>query len=254
MPFFNKIRQSLIKTDGLKRYLVYAIGEVVLVVIGILIALKISNWSEAKKERQKEHTYLEAILQDLETEKASLERIINRRKSKIRSAAKIWAIYADAAETDSMGFHIGNLAVWEVVTPGMNTWKELISTGDLHLIQNAKIKEGLANLMARYERLNVLQHTHHRREYEVYFYDEIFKTIDFDQAFPGMLDYDQKDQPLMLEGEEATKFYKSVKQNLILKNGIQIVSSANKSGLRHAGLLKKDIDELLPLVQNELEN
>jgi len=143
MPFFNKIRKDQIKSDGIKRYLIYALGEVVLVVIGILIALQISNWSEIRKEREKERIYLQAILEDLNIENSNMEKMINRRISKIRSASKFWAIYADSVQTDSLSYHIGNLAKWEVITPGMNTWKELISTGDLHLIQNPAIKTGL---------------------------------------------------------------------------------------------------------------
>jgi len=107
--------------------------------------------------------------------------------------------------------------------------------------------------MARYERLNVLQHTHHRREYEVYLYDQIFNTIDFNEAMPGMLDYNDEAHPLALTGESSVQFFKKIKENLILKNGILIASSANKSGLKHARLLEKDIDELLLLVQKELE-
>lgn len=254
MPFLNKLRKNKIKTEGLEHYLLYAIGEIFLVVLGILIALQISNWSDLKKERAKEQTYLRSIKEDLETEKANIEKIMARRISKIRSASKIWAIYTDSVQGDSLGFHIANLAKWEVVTPGMNTWKELISTGDLHLIQNPEIKKRLANLMARFEKLNVLQHTHHRREYEVYFYDEIFKTIDFDEAFPGMLDYNDGAHSLALSGNEARNLFQKVKQNLIFKNGIQIVSSANKSGLKWTKMLHKDLEELLPLVQNELRS
>lgn len=244
----------MIPSHGLKRYLLYAVGEIVLVVLGILIALQINDWSEARKEREKERTYLQAIREDLEREQISVKKMMARRKSKIRSAAKIWAIYTDSAETDSLGYHIGNVALWETITPGMNTWKELISTGDLHLIRNKEIKAGLANLMARYDRVNVLQHTHHRREYEVYYYDQLFNTIDFNEAFPGMLDYNQADHPLALEGQKAVQFYQKIKENLILKNGIQVVSSANKSGLKHAGWLDQEITGLLQLIQKELDS
>ena len=48
MPFFNKIRKDQIQTDGMKRYLLYAFGEVVLVVFGILIALKINGLALGK--------------------------------------------------------------------------------------------------------------------------------------------------------------------------------------------------------------
>lgn len=49
LSFFRKIRKSLIDQSSARRYLVYAIGEIALVVIGILIALQINNWNEARK-------------------------------------------------------------------------------------------------------------------------------------------------------------------------------------------------------------
>jgi len=50
LKFFRKIRQQLVDTGQTKRYLLYAFGEILLVVIGILIALQINNWSEDRKE------------------------------------------------------------------------------------------------------------------------------------------------------------------------------------------------------------
>lgn len=52
MPFFNKLRKTELKAEGFKHYLLDAVGEIVLVVLGILIALQINDWSEARKERE----------------------------------------------------------------------------------------------------------------------------------------------------------------------------------------------------------
>ena len=52
--FFRKIRQNLLSEGKTVKYLKYAIGEIVLVVIGILIALSINNWNEQKKSRDRE--------------------------------------------------------------------------------------------------------------------------------------------------------------------------------------------------------
>jgi len=49
MKFFRKIRQNLLVENKKGKYFKYAIGEIVLVVIGILIALSISNWNEKRK-------------------------------------------------------------------------------------------------------------------------------------------------------------------------------------------------------------
>ena len=61
IKFFRKIRQNMIKENKVSKYLLYAIGEIVLVVIGILIALSINNWNENRKERQVELKILKEI-------------------------------------------------------------------------------------------------------------------------------------------------------------------------------------------------
>ena len=61
IKFFRHIRQKLLSENKFYKYLLYAIGEIVLVVIGILIALSINNWNELKKERQLEVNTLKEI-------------------------------------------------------------------------------------------------------------------------------------------------------------------------------------------------
>ena len=65
IKFFRKIRQRLLSENKFSKYLLYAIGEIMLVVIGILIALQINNSSEARKERTIEINYLKNLKADL---------------------------------------------------------------------------------------------------------------------------------------------------------------------------------------------
>ena len=58
---FKKIRKKLLSKNKFSSYLIYAIGEIVLVVIGILIALQINNWNEYKKKEQYELSLLKEI-------------------------------------------------------------------------------------------------------------------------------------------------------------------------------------------------
>jgi hypothetical protein len=60
--FFRKIRLDLVAKNKTGKYFKYAIGEIVLVVIGILIALSINNWNESQKNKQQERVILENIL------------------------------------------------------------------------------------------------------------------------------------------------------------------------------------------------
>lgn len=67
IKFFRKIRQNLLNEGKTSKYFRYAFGEIVLVVIGILIALQINNWNQGRIEQNKEQTYLTNIKRDLKT-------------------------------------------------------------------------------------------------------------------------------------------------------------------------------------------
>ncbi|MFT5984434.1 MAG: sensor domain CHASE-containing protein, partial [Ulvibacter sp.] len=69
IKFFRKIRQKMLSESKLGKYLLYAIGEIVLVVIGILIALQINNNSANQKKQQFEITILENIKEDISADK-----------------------------------------------------------------------------------------------------------------------------------------------------------------------------------------
>ena len=58
LTFLRKIKRSLVESGSARKYLLYAIGEITLVVIGILIALQINNWNEWRKDRKKEKEIL----------------------------------------------------------------------------------------------------------------------------------------------------------------------------------------------------
>ncbi len=65
IKFFRKIRQQLLIENKFSKYLLYALGEIVLVVVGILIAIQVSNWNEGKKSDARMETLLDAVEKDL---------------------------------------------------------------------------------------------------------------------------------------------------------------------------------------------
>ena len=64
LRFFRHIRQRLLTENRFSKYLLYAVGEIILVVIGILIALQINNWNEDRKMRQSERQILLSLSDD----------------------------------------------------------------------------------------------------------------------------------------------------------------------------------------------
>jgi len=69
IKFFRKIRQNLLLENKTGKYFKYAIGEIILVVIGILIALQINNWNENNKLEEKKQDYYQQLLKDLKKDK-----------------------------------------------------------------------------------------------------------------------------------------------------------------------------------------
>ena len=67
IKFFRKIRYSLVKQHKTGTYLKYAIGEVLLVMVGILLALQVNNWNEKHKSQRKEISNLKSLRSELIT-------------------------------------------------------------------------------------------------------------------------------------------------------------------------------------------
>jgi exonuclease VII small subunit len=85
IKFFRKIRKNMLTENKFSKYLLYAIGEIFLVVIGILIALSINNWNTKENERELEIKYLNQIKSSLESSELNLTESIDRNKEIFQS-------------------------------------------------------------------------------------------------------------------------------------------------------------------------
>ena len=134
------------------RYLIYAIGEILLVVIGILIALQINNSNERQKNKQQELIILDNILQDLNNDKLGLIDIIERRTSKAASA-KMMASYYDGVAIENLSdyyFLWTNVLYWQANYPRNLAFKELVNSGNVSIIKNADIRNSLLDINVCY--------------------------------------------------------------------------------------------------------
>ena len=88
IKFFRKIRQNLLTENKFSKYLIYAIGEILLVVIGILIALQINNWNEEKKGKEELNQYLSSLKENIKEDIQVLDSLIERREIIINHSKK----------------------------------------------------------------------------------------------------------------------------------------------------------------------
>lgn len=80
IKFFRKIRQNLLTENKFNKYLLYAIGEILLVIIGILIAIQINNKNTERIDRETFESNLQYVLEDIEKDKADLLETKERRE------------------------------------------------------------------------------------------------------------------------------------------------------------------------------
>ncbi|MDX1591201.1 MAG: DUF6090 family protein [Balneolaceae bacterium] len=136
-----------------RTYLLYALGEVLLVVIGILIALQINNWNESRIENQVLQSYYQQLLIDLENERVNLEDRIQRMDSSITAYDTYLQMFeSQGVEADEILDAIGELDFSiEYVTFKMNTVETLQSTGDIRLMP-INIRNAILDLQRDQER------------------------------------------------------------------------------------------------------
>jgi len=72
LKFFNRLRRRLLEDGKLSKYFKYALGEIFLVMIGILLALQVNNWNEARKDRKQEQTIYRSLEDNLQDDLADV--------------------------------------------------------------------------------------------------------------------------------------------------------------------------------------
>ncbi len=139
LRFFRSLRQRLLTENKFSKYLLYAIGEILLVVIGILIALQVNTWNEERVEQAEEQAILRQLKTEFTLNLAQLDDKI-RAKEGLMSSAKTLFSYIDDPEgrtQDSVDFHLGRTIPFSTFDPIVS---DLASSGALRLIRSDSLK------------------------------------------------------------------------------------------------------------------
>jgi len=148
IKFFRKIRHKLFTENKFSKYLLYALGEIILVVIGILIALQVNNWNEGRKLQNESQEILTALNAEFKNNREVLKDRIdyledaNKYVKAVLSLTKSDESQLRAVNVDSiisLSLKYGNY------NPANSTIQELISSGKLNLIENDQLKDHLFN-------------------------------------------------------------------------------------------------------------
>jgi hypothetical protein len=190
-PFLSKFRKRLIGSKKLSRYLLYALGEILLVMVGILLALQVDTWNEERKDRVITTKNIEALRADLARDTSLIRKTLELAQ---RDSALLGSIVRKISQPGISLDSLIYLARYEFspwifseVTFNNNTHKSLLSTGELKILPE--------DLQDKLMELNSLQENYKlgtRADVDIY----LQNTIAYSRKYPfndaGHMDPDSR--------------------------------------------------------------
>ena len=150
ITLFRRIRQKLIDSGSVSKYLLYTVGEILLVVIGILIALQVNNWNEERLQRQKEQVYLKELKNDFETIVNRSEEGMELYKENInvmlhlRNSIETFQHSTGNLDLDSLALDLVCFMSGRVPAGPAPFYSEMKASGLLVILQNQELSRQLA--------------------------------------------------------------------------------------------------------------
>ncbi|MFZ9004821.1 MAG: DUF6090 family protein [Robiginitalea sp.] len=145
------------------RYLLYALGEIMLVVIGILIALQINNWNDSRLQKKEARTLYQNTRQQLLEDRQNIEGQIEYNNKNNEQFHYAIALIADNDRNwkDSLCAITGKLVDYSDFDRQGNIYQTIVNSGDVKLLKNEEIKKRLRGLEETYLYINRMETIHY---------------------------------------------------------------------------------------------
>ncbi|MBK8498941.1 MAG: hypothetical protein IPL52_09020 [Flavobacteriales bacterium] len=244
IKFFRHIRQRMLNENRFSRYLLYAIGEIVLVVIGILIALQINNNNDLRRARAREVKYLENIKSDLLANQDKVKEFIAVRTDCIGATQRVIAKIDGDTIADWRAFNEDCISIyaWQRYYPINFTFKELMNTGGLAQLTNDSLKTALLKLEQLFEKFKA-EEDHFRFDSEEVIYKPLYELKDMGP----MIDLHMKKDVALLRAD-YDRYFADVR----VKNGFLMAFLEFSTMNGQLNQVLKLSDQLIAMIDREL--
>ena len=252
IKFFRKIRQNLLSEGKTGKYFKYAIGEIILVIVGILIALKINNWNIKVQERNVERLNLNALQEEFNENKEKLNDVIAHNAQIISGTEKLIQTFnvniLDTISERTIALNISGALAREInFVQSSGVLSEMLSSGELKLIQNIELKHHLAGFESWIKRNE--QQEKEVNQFRKDITNQILKSGNFKKIITelGRIEYNW-------ETSFDSVNNKSLFNSITLLNHLILFKSASESTTKILyEPLSDEIDTILKLINLELE-
>lgn len=246
ITFLRKIRKSLVESDSTHRYILFAVGEIALVMIGILLALQVNNWNQERIERRTENVLLEQLQKDLKMSLSDVNLNILFHENAMQSAKLLLAHMAsELPYHDSLAFHFASSFPWTRLVINSVAYETIKSHG-IEIISNIELRNQFVNLFDGQlyflrELENITQD-----------YAETMRRVELAKYFKSaFVDFNYLD-PTDL-GKSVPRDYNSLRKNEEFRYHLETFMHLSRE-LQIMGNIptKKKIEELIDAIDKEL--
>lgn len=143
LKFFRQIRKTLLDSGHVSKYFIYAIGEIFLVVIGILIALQVNNWNQTRLDGIEERKIIKSIYEEIDVNLIYIKEILSRTAVHAKSGADLLALTGPNPQDlpqDSLMHYFSSATFLSYFLPNVSAFESLMNGNDLNLIQDDSLK------------------------------------------------------------------------------------------------------------------
>lgn len=181
----------MIKEGKLKRYLLYAIGEILLVMIGISLAFQLNNWNDNRIKENTEVRYYQNINDQIENDKILLKEQLeynNYYMAQFKYANEILEAN-DRNRIDTLGPIIRNLTQYSDFDRKGNIYETLVNSGEIKLLKNLTIVNRIRVLEEKYNYVNRMENIHYdaMMQYVIMAITPVIKFSDASVQKPDLL-------------------------------------------------------------------
>ena len=236
--FFRQTRKDQLMPDKTRKYLLYAVGEILLVVIGILIALQVNNWNEERKMQTTETSLLNDLKSNLAANFAEIESALDFNRETLDNYEIILRyVEQDLPQDSTLNAAFFTFSNWAAPYFARSAYESLKSRG-LDNLKNAELR---AALTAMYdERFTHLTNDYDRAEWQLS--SEV--RIEFVKKYVRYL---QDDTAIVIN-------YKEMISDDEFENALRFTMRFRRWGVDVLSQALVEIDNLIELIDSELEN
>ena len=245
IKIFRKIRYNLMSAGKTSRYLKYAIGEIILVVIGILIALQINNWNQDRKNDKTIHQLYENLQSSLKTDSLELAEILNRSHNSLTNMDLLLTTPSEALLAEYSNEELMQIpqAIFDGVYsfyPKMGIYNQILSSNLMEFIKSEKMKDALRLYYdfrcTRYRALDPIMDEMYHQTYKKFLSEDLKINFFSNQKDP--------DANIVFDRDLILKFKDETRKLYDLTQGVDGILKE----------LEEDINNLLTIINNELSN